>query len=89
MEGLVAEKSVTLPSTSSSSKLVQRCSMTSSRPQRPVREPYDYDQKLKRHQAQKLVLRRALLPAPPRRRQALRWLNFRPTPSRLSRMSPA
>ncbi|KAL9666740.1 hypothetical protein QQ045_001078 [Rhodiola kirilowii] len=100
MQGVVvAEKSCSVgisssPLLSSSSnlrscRLVQRSSV--SRQKAASREPYDYEQKLKKHQAQRLVLRRALLPAPPLRnnKQAMRWLNFRPSPSRLSRMSPA
>ncbi|TKY66558.1 hypothetical protein E2542_SST09434 [Spatholobus suberectus] len=39
-------------------------------------------------QGNKEVLRRALAP-PPTRRIGLRWLSFRPTPSRLSNMSTA
>ncbi|KHN36790.1 hypothetical protein glysoja_001521 [Glycine soja] len=41
----------------------------------------------KRRVASKEILRRALTPPP--KRLALRWLNFRPTPSRLSNMSMA
>ncbi|KAE8125762.1 hypothetical protein FH972_020536 [Carpinus fangiana] len=45
-------------------------------------------EKLRRNNnASKEVLRRAL--APPIRRLSLRWLNFRPKPSRLSNMSVA
>lgn len=43
--------------------------------------------KCRRNQGSREVLRRAL--APPSRRPTLRWLNFRPTPSRLSNMSKA
>ncbi|KAJ6724426.1 hypothetical protein OIU85_022357 [Salix viminalis] len=43
--------------------------------------------KLRRHQANKELLTRAL--APPNRRLTLRWFNFRPTPSRLCNMSMA
>jgi hypothetical protein len=45
------------------------------------------DKLIRRHQANKELLRRAL--APPNRRLTLRWFNFRPTPSRLSNMSMA
>ncbi|KAL9346009.1 hypothetical protein Peur_060862 [Populus x canadensis] len=45
------------------------------------------DKLIRRHQANKEILRRAL--APPNRRLTLRWFNFRPTPSRLSNMSMA
>ncbi|KAI4333709.1 hypothetical protein L6164_018482 [Bauhinia variegata] len=41
----------------------------------------------KRPQASREILRRAITPPP--RRLGLRWLNFRPTPSRLSNMSMA
>ncbi|XP_062170162.1 uncharacterized protein LOC133875908 [Alnus glutinosa] len=44
-------------------------------------------EKLRRNNASKEVLRRAL--TPPIRRFSLRWLNFRPKPSRLSNMSAA
>ncbi|KAJ6423361.1 hypothetical protein OIU84_024328 [Salix udensis] len=43
--------------------------------------------RLRRHQANREILRRAL--APPNRRLTLRWFNFQPTPSRLSNMSMA
>ncbi|XP_021679078.1 uncharacterized protein LOC110663908 [Hevea brasiliensis] len=43
--------------------------------------------KLKRRQANKEIIRRAL--TPPNRKLTLRWWNFRPTPSRLSNMSTA
>ncbi|WOG92007.1 hypothetical protein DCAR_0311263 [Daucus carota subsp. sativus] len=43
--------------------------------------------KLKGRKGDKEVVRRALMP--PTRRPSLRWLNFRPTPSRLSNMSMA
>ncbi|CAK7327577.1 unnamed protein product [Dovyalis caffra] len=43
--------------------------------------------KLRKHQANREILRRAL--APTNQRLTLRWLNFRPTPSRLSNMSMA
>ncbi|WCJ32145.1 hypothetical protein M5689_013585 [Euphorbia peplus] len=43
--------------------------------------------KLRRHNAKKEILRRAL--SPPARRMSLRWCNFRPTPSRLSNMCMA
>ncbi|KAK7324598.1 hypothetical protein VNO77_28292 [Canavalia gladiata] len=42
---------------------------------------------LKKRVASKEILRRALTPPP--KRLGLRWLNFRPTPSRLSNMSMA
>ncbi|XP_061373860.1 uncharacterized protein LOC133316155 [Gastrolobium bilobum] len=45
-------------------------------------------ERLKMPQGNKELLRRALTP-PPTRRIGLRWLNFRPTPSRLSSMSMA
>ncbi|KAA0036871.1 uncharacterized protein E5676_scaffold110G002460 [Cucumis melo var. makuwa] len=41
----------------------------------------------RRNQGSREVLRRALMP--PSRRPTLRWMNFRPTPSRLSMMSMA
>ncbi|KAK7272508.1 hypothetical protein RJT34_29146 [Clitoria ternatea] len=44
-------------------------------------------ERLKKRVASKEILRRALTPPP--KRLALRWLNFRPTPSRLSNMSLA
>ncbi|CAL1352810.1 unnamed protein product [Linum trigynum] len=46
-------------------------------------------EKWRRHQAagSREVLRRALMPAS--RRPSLRWVNFRPTPSRLCNMSMA
>ncbi|XP_027343998.1 uncharacterized protein LOC113856396 [Abrus precatorius] len=44
-------------------------------------------ERLKKRVASKEILRRALTPPP--KRLALRWLNFRPTPSRLSNMSMA
>ncbi|KAG6591981.1 hypothetical protein SDJN03_14327, partial [Cucurbita argyrosperma subsp. sororia] len=43
--------------------------------------------KFRRNQGRREVLRRALMP--PTRKPTLRWLNFRPTPSRLSNMSMA
>ncbi|XP_050219229.1 uncharacterized protein LOC126669726 [Mercurialis annua] len=43
--------------------------------------------KMRKHQASKEILRRAL--TPPHRKMSLRWWNFRPTPSRLSNMSMA
>ncbi|CAK9325170.1 unnamed protein product [Citrullus colocynthis] len=43
--------------------------------------------KFRRNQGSREVLRRALMP--PSRRPTLRWMNFRPTPSRLSNMSMA
>ncbi|KAK7267125.1 hypothetical protein RIF29_19789 [Crotalaria pallida] len=43
--------------------------------------------RMKKRVASKEILRRALTPPP--KRLALRWLNFRPTPSRLSNMSMA
>ncbi|CAK9183050.1 unnamed protein product [Ilex paraguariensis] len=43
--------------------------------------------KLRRHQAKKEILRRAL--TPPVRTPSWRWWNFRPLPSRLSNMSMA
>lgn len=46
--------------------------------------PSYYD-KFRRKQAKKEILRRAL--TPPVRRPTLRWLDFRPTPSRLRNMS--
>ncbi|MED6159424.1 hypothetical protein PIB30_042275 [Stylosanthes scabra] len=45
-------------------------------------------ERMKKRVASKEILRRALTPPPPRR-LGLRWLNFRPTPSRLSNMSMA
>uniref|UniRef100_A0A2N9G9C0 Uncharacterized protein n=1 Tax=Fagus sylvatica TaxID=28930 RepID=A0A2N9G9C0_FAGSY len=42
---------------------------------------------LRKNNARKVVLRRALTPPP--RRSSFRWFNFRPTPSRLSSMSVA
>ncbi|KAK4744299.1 hypothetical protein SAY87_010611 [Trapa incisa] len=45
-------------------------------------------EQLKGNYGQKEILRRALM-SPARRRFSLRWLNFRPTPSRLSSMSTA
>ncbi|KAK7313009.1 hypothetical protein VNO77_37327 [Canavalia gladiata] len=45
-------------------------------------------ERLKKSQGNKEVLRRALIP-PPTQRIGLRWLNFRPIPSRLSNMSTA
>ncbi|KAL3503257.1 hypothetical protein ACH5RR_037706 [Cinchona calisaya] len=44
-----------------------------------------HNDKFRRKQARKEILRRAL--TPPARRPTLRWLNFRPTPSRLCNMS--
>ncbi|XP_057454882.1 uncharacterized protein LOC130746318 [Lotus japonicus] len=44
-------------------------------------------ERMKKRVASKEILRRALTPPP--RRLALRWLNFKPTPSRLSNMSMA
>ncbi|CAL5200829.1 unnamed protein product [Lathyrus oleraceus] len=44
-------------------------------------------EKFKKRVASKEILRRALMPPP--KRLALRWLNFKPTPSRLSIMSLA
>ncbi|KAL5081693.1 hypothetical protein RYX36_010114 [Vicia faba] len=44
-------------------------------------------ERMKKRVASKEILRRALMPAP--KRFALRWLNFKPTPSRLSVMSLA
>lgn len=44
-------------------------------------------ERLRKGHADKVILRRAL--SPPARRSSLRWLNFRPTPSRLSNMSVA
>ncbi|KAJ1402711.1 hypothetical protein SESBI_27804 [Sesbania bispinosa] len=44
-------------------------------------------ERLKKRVASKEILRRALTPPP--RRLGLRWLNFKPTPSRLSNMSMA
>ncbi|KAI9078882.1 hypothetical protein K1719_039152 [Acacia pycnantha] len=45
------------------------------------------ERRLKKRPTSQEILRRALTPPP--RRLALRWLNFRPTPSRLSVMSMA
>ncbi|CAL0325459.1 unnamed protein product [Lupinus luteus] len=45
------------------------------------------EKRMKKRLASKEILRRALNPPP--KRLALRWLNFRPTPSRLSNMSMA
>ncbi|KAE9609973.1 hypothetical protein Lalb_Chr07g0181711 [Lupinus albus] len=45
------------------------------------------EKRMKKRLASKEILRRALTPPP--KRLALRWLNFRPTPSRLSNMSMA
>ncbi|CAL0333770.1 unnamed protein product [Lupinus luteus] len=42
--------------------------------------------KMKKSQGNKEILRRALSPPPSK---GFRWLNFRPTPSRLSNMSTA
>ncbi|XP_004487677.1 uncharacterized protein [Cicer arietinum] len=44
-------------------------------------------ERLKKRVASKEILRRALTPPP--KRLGLRWLNFKPTPSRLSNMSMA
>lgn len=44
-------------------------------------------ERLKKRMASKEILRRALTPPP--KRLGLRWLNFKPTPSRLSIMSLA
>ncbi|CAI0375949.1 unnamed protein product [Linum tenue] len=51
--------------------------------------PSSSHEKWRRHQAagSREVLRRALMPAG--RRPSLRWVNFRPTPSRLCNMSMA
>ena len=42
-------------------------------------------ERMKKRQVSQEILKRALTPPP--RRLGLRWLNFRPTPSRLSNMS--
>lgn len=46
-----------------------------------------YRDKFRRREAKKEILRRAL--TPPVKRPTLRWLDFRPTPSRLCNMSMA
>lgn len=46
-----------------------------------------YRDKFRRREAKKEILRRAL--TPPAKRPTLRWLDFRPTPSRLCNMSMA
>lgn len=46
-----------------------------------------YGDKFRRREAKKEILRRAL--TPPAKRPTLRWLDFRPTPSRLCNMSTA
>lgn len=46
-----------------------------------------YGNTLRRREAKKEILRRAL--TPPVKRPTLRWLDFRPTPSRLCNMSMA
>ncbi|KAG4981419.1 hypothetical protein JHK84_034995 [Glycine max] len=54
---------------------------------RCARHGYVVPGEKKRRVASKEILRRALTPPP--KRLGLRWLNFRPTPSRLSNMSMA
>ncbi|KAL2331469.1 hypothetical protein Fmac_019050 [Flemingia macrophylla] len=54
---------------------------------RCARHGYVVPGEKKRRLASKEILRRALMP--PTKRLGLRWLNFRPTPSRLSNMSMA
>ncbi|TKY49066.1 hypothetical protein E2542_SST26492 [Spatholobus suberectus] len=54
---------------------------------RCARHGYVVPGEKKKRVASKEILRRALTPPP--KRLGLRWLNFRPTPSRLSNMSMA
>ncbi|XP_058218332.1 uncharacterized protein LOC131329251 [Rhododendron vialii] len=76
--------------TRSSSPRPQRmCTRSSSCNSRPIRgvchEIPIPGNRLRRHRADKEILRRAL--TPPVRRQSRRWWNFRPMPSRLCNMS--
>ncbi|KAH7860162.1 hypothetical protein Vadar_010086 [Vaccinium darrowii] len=65
-----------------------RSSSCNSRPVRGIRHEIPLPgNRLRRHRANKEILRRAL--TPPVRRQSGRWWNFRPTPSRLCNMSMA
>ncbi|KDP38907.1 hypothetical protein JCGZ_00664 [Jatropha curcas] len=77
-------------SSSSASRIRPNCTC-SSRPGLVRCSRHGYvvpgDNKLKRHHANKEILRRAL--SPPNRKMTLRWWNFQPTPSRLSNMSMA
>ncbi|KAF7141160.1 hypothetical protein RHSIM_Rhsim06G0195000 [Rhododendron simsii] len=77
------------PIRSSSPKPQHMCTRSSSSNSRPIRgvchEIPVPGNRLRRHWADKEILKRAL--TPPVRRQSRRWWNFRPMPSRLCNMS--